>query len=316
MNDRGARLDPQIHAMLQLLARSGRPTLDQLGPERARQEMDRLSLVADIPETPVAKVEDGSFSVADAEIPFRVYTPFGGGERPATVYFHGGGFVIGSIVSHDRFCRLLTARAGATVISVDYRLAPEHPFPTAVDDAAAAFEWVHANAASLGVDPARIAVAGDSAGGNLAAVVAQEMRRRGGPMPAFQLLIYPGTDMNRTFDSHRTLGGDYFLTTSMIDWFLANYLTAVEQQRDPRASPIVTAELAGLPPAHVATAGFDPLRDEGDAYADALRAAGAPTTSRCYDSLIHGFISMGGIIDAAAHAANDLGDALHAGLRR
>lgn len=317
-NDRGATLDEQIHlmlTMLSLLERAGRPRLDQLGPDRARAEVERLSQLSEMAPLPVHRVEDRRIATREADLPVRVFVPRSGpGTLPATVYFHGGGFVIGSLDSHATLCRLLAVRSGSIVVAVDYRLAPEHPFPTGVEDACAAFEWVHAHADELGIDARRIALAGDSAGGNLAAVVSQIMRDRGGPMPCFQLLVYPAVDLSRSFDSHRTLGEGYFLTESLMDWFLANYLTDLSHARDPRASPIVTGELAGLPPAHVVTAGFDPLRDEGEAYADALRAAGVPTTSRCYESLIHGFTGMGGLSDAAAHATEDLGEVLHRAL--
>jgi acetyl esterase len=293
----------------------GLGALDQLGPDRARVQMERLGRLGDLLSIAVHRVEDRVAETPEADLPVRVYTPREArGPMPATVYLHGGGFVIGSIATHDRVCRLLADRADTIVVSVDYRLAPEHPFPAAAEDACEAFEWVHANAGELGIDPRRIAIAGDSAGGNLAAVVAQAMRDRGGPEPIFQLLIYPAVDMTRSFESQRTLSARYFLTETMIDWFLANYLTDVAQQRDPRCSPIVTRELSALPAAHVVTAGFDPLRDEGEAYADALRAAGVPATSRCYDSLIHGFVGMGGLVDAAAHAIDDLAVVLRGAL--
>jgi acetyl esterase len=201
-------------------------------------------------------------------------------------------------------------RADTIVVAVDYRLAPEHPFPAAAQDACAAFLWVQEHAAELSVDPARVAVAGDSAGGNLSAVVCQAMRDRGGPAPSFQLLLYPAVDLTRSFDSHRRFAQGFFLTEPLMDWFLASYLTDPAQQKDPLGSPLVTRELAGLCPAHVVTAGFDPLRDEGEAYAKALMAAGVPTTLRCYESLLHGFASMGGLIEAAEHAIDDCAEVL------
>ena len=313
-NDRGTPLDEQTHAMLGILARAGRPTLDQLGAVRARAEMRAQADLGKLAPPPVHRVEDRQIETPEADLPVRIYTPRSDGVLPATVYFHGGGFVIGDLESHDALCRSLAVRSGSVVIAVDYRLAPEHPFPCAADDACAAFRWTVANASALGVDPSRIAVAGDSAGGNLAAVVAQVMRDEGAVMPSFQLLIYPAVDLTRSFESHRTFRSGYFLTEALIDWFLANYVSDPAHMRDPKGSPIVTRDLAGLPPAHVVTAGFDPLRDEGEAYADALRAAGVPTTSRCYDSLIHGFTGMGGLVDAAAHAVDDLGAHLHRAL--
>ena len=313
-NDRGAPLDEQTHVMLGILARAGRPTLDQLGPTRARAELRAQADLGKLSPPPLHRVEDRRIDTPEADLPVRIYTPRSGGVLPATVYFHGGGFVIGDLESHDALCRALALRSGSVVVAVDYRLAPEHPFPCAAHDACAAFRWTVANASALGIDPSRVAVAGDSAGGNLAAVVAQVMRDEGGVMPSFQLLIYPAVDLTRSFESHRTFRSGYFLTESLMDWFLANYVSDPAHMRDPKGSPIVTRDLAGLPPAHVVTAGFDPLRDEGEAYADALRAAGVPATSRCYDSLIHGFTAMGGLVDAAAHAVDDLGAHLHRAL--
>lgn len=313
-NDRGARLDPQTHRMLAILEAMGGRGFDELGPVRARREMVTQSRLASVPPLPVHRIDERRAETPEADLPVRIYTPRSRGPLPATVYFHGGGFVIGDLDSHDAICRHLAVRSGSVVVSIDYRLAPEHPFPCAADDAWAAFRWAVGQASSLGIDPSRVAVAGDSAGGNLAAVVAQLARNEGGPSPAFQLLIYPAVDLTRSFDSHRTFASGFFLTEPVMDWFLANYLSDPAHTRDPKGSPIMTRDLSGLPPAHVVTAGFDPLRDEGEAYADALRAAGVPTTSRCYDSLIHGFVSMGGIVDAARHALDDLGDVLHRAL--
>ncbi len=314
-SDRGVPLDPQVHRMLSVLALARRPTVDQLGAERARVELTAQSRLGALPPARVHSVEDRRIDTGHDEIAARVYIPRGGpGRLPATVYYHGGGFVLGDLESHDSLCRYLAVRAGCTIVSVDYRLAPEHPFPAAVDDGCAAFEWVRENASALNVDASRIAVAGDSAGGNLAAVVSQAMRDRGRPMPSFQLLVYPATDMRRGTASHRTFAEGFYLTSAMIDWFLASYLTEPELHLDARCSPFLASELGGLPPAHVATAGFDPLRDEGEAYAGALRAAGVPVTSRCYEDQIHGFVSMAGVIDAAAHAVADLGDVLRAHL--
>ncbi len=314
-NDRGVRLDRQCHVMLALLERSGMPTLDQLGPEGARAELERQRRLVDAPPEPLARVEDRSIPGVDGDIPVRIYTPRTSPDPlPAVVYFHGGGFVVGDLESHDAVCRHLCRRADVTVIAVDYRLAPEDPFPAAVEDACSAFRWVHANADSLGVDPDRVAIGGDSAGGNLSAVVCQQMRAERHPMPCFQLLLYPATDLTRSAESHETFREGYFLDRPLLDWFLANYLTSTDQERDPRGSPLVTADLEGLPPAHVVVAGFDPLRDEGEAYAQALMAAGVPTTLRCYGSLVHGFYSMGGLIEAARWASEDIAMVVHRAL--
>jgi acetyl esterase len=316
VNDRGAALDPQVHLMLRLLDASKRPSFDELGPARARVEMDRLPLLSDLAPVPLHRVEDQMIPGPAGEIPIRVYVPEpGAARRPAVVYFHGGGFVIGSLDSHDALCRFYAHRTGATVIAVDYRLAPEHPFPAAVDDTLAAFRWIRDRAAAFHLDPERIAVAGDSAGGDLAAVVCQALRDAGERGPCFQLLTYPATDLSRSCESHRTFAEGFYLTEAMMDWFVANYLTDPSEEKHPRASPLVTAELSGLPPAHVTVAGFDPLRDEGEAYAEALGAAGVPTTLRSYETLIHGFVNMGGLIEAARHAIEDQADVLRARLR-
>ena len=307
VNDRGVRLDPQLHVMLALNVRSGRPTLDELGPIRGREEMRQQTWLVDLPKEALHRVEDRWIEGPDGEIQVRIYTPRGGPDPlPCVMYFHGGGFVIGDLDSHDSVCRHLARHAGATVIAVHYRLAPEAPFPAGYDDCCGAVRWVYENADALHIDRDRIAVAGDSAGGNLSAGLCQQMRSEGHPMPAFQLLIYPSTDLTRSSESHATFCDGFFLTRPLMDWFMANYLTDPAQERDPRGSPLVTADLSGLPPAHVVVAGFDPLRDEGEAYAQALMAAGVPTTLRCYGSLIHGFYSMGGIIAAARWAVDDI----------
>lgn len=305
-NDRGVELDPETHLLLALVEKAGRPTPDELGPDRARAEMREQAWLVDLPKEGLRRVEDRGIDGPEGELALRVYTPRGGPDRlPALLYLHGGGFVLGDLESHDSICRHLARHAGVTVVAVDYRLAPEHPFPAAAEDACAAFRWVHAHAEELEIRADRIAVGGDSAGGNLAAVVCQQMRAEGHPMPAFQLLIYPATDLSRTSESHTTFADGFFLTRQMMDWFLANYLTEPAQEQDPRGSPLVTADLSGLPPALVVVAGFDPLRDEGEAYAQALMAAGVPTTLRCYGSMIHGFYSMAGLVPAARWAAED-----------
>ncbi|MCA9610612.1 MAG: alpha/beta hydrolase [Myxococcales bacterium] len=307
INDRGVALDVHTSVLVAALQRGARPSLDELGPVRARPEFGHQAWLATVPSEPLHRIEDRTIEGPDRPIPIRVYVPRGGPDPlPAIVYFHGGGFVVGDLDSHDASCRHLCRHAGATVISVDYRLAPEDPFPAAVDDTCAAFRWVVANAAALHLDPARIAVGGDSAGGNLSAVVAQQMRAEGHPLPAWQLLIYPSTDMTGSCESRRTFAEGFFLEEHTIDWFQACYLTSADQATDPRASPLVTRDLEGLPPAHIVVAGFDPLRDEGEAYARALMAAGVPTTLRCYGSLVHGFYGMGGFVEAARWAMDDI----------
>jgi acetyl esterase len=233
---------------------------------------------------------------------------------PVVVYFHGGGFVIGDIATHDAICHRLAAGVPALVVSVDYRLAPEHPFPAAVEDCDAATGWVSAHAVELGADPARLAVAGDSAGGNLATVVARHARDRGGPPVAFQLLIYPGIDMTRSFPSHSENGEGYLLDTDTMTWFLGNYLADADP-RHPDASPIFAEDLSNLPPALVLTAEFDPLRDEGEAYAQRLREAGVVATTSRYDGMIHAFYGLDGILDSAKSATAETTAALRDALR-
>jgi acetyl esterase len=221
------------------------------------------------------------------------------------VYFHGGGWVIGSVRSHDGVCRALAAEVGALVVSVGYRLAPEHRFPAAVEDALAATRWVSENAARLGGDPSRLFVGGDSAGGSLSAVVARELRDR----VHFQLLIYPSTDLTRNHASHTLFADGYLLTRAAMDWFCDHYVAA-EHYRHPLGSPLHHDDLHGVPPAFIMTAGFDPLRDEGRAYAEKLRAAGVAIEHQLYPGLIHGFFSMAGAIGAARRAFGDAVNAL------
>jgi len=308
VNDRGVELDPQCHGLLALEGFVSKP-LDAYGAERGREEMRRKTWIADVPFEVLHRVEDRSIDGPRGPIPIRIYTPRPArGSEPAIVFFHGGGFVVGDLESHDRICRHFARAVDATVIAVDYRLAPEHPLPEGVEDCAAAFRWVYANAPDLGIDAARVAVAGDSAGGNLAAVTCQLMRDEGHPLPCFQLLIYPGTDLTRSARSHETFARGFFLERSTIDWFVAQYVTDPADEIDPRGSPLRAESFEGLPRAHVAVAGFDPLRDEGEAYAAKLQAASVPTTVRCYGSLVHGFFNMGGICTAARFAVADLAE--------
>ena len=309
-------LDPQVSTLLELAAASGRPELYELTPAEARRQvLEMIKPLAGEPR-PVGRRIDRSIPGPGGEIPIRLYLPTAAAAAllPVLVYFHGGGFVIGDLESHDHVCRWLCEQAQCLVVSVDYRLAPEHPFPAAVDDAYAATEWVAANVEELGGDPARLAVGGDSAGGNLATVVSRLTRDAGGPAIGYQLLIYPATDSTLAANSHTEFADGYRLTRRLIDWFLAHYLPDEADRRDPRASPLLAADLAGLPPALVVTAGFDPLRDEGAAYAELLQAAGVEVEYVCYGGMLHGFFNMAGFLDVARealdHAAAALGRAL------
>jgi acetyl esterase len=309
-------LDPQVRAVLDLVAKSGRPAYNTLSPKDARQ-LFRETRPASTPTPPeIGAVNDLLAEGPHGPIPVRVYRPVGakaGDALPALVYFHGGGWVIGDIETHDVLCRQLTAEAGIEVVSVDYRLAPEYKFPAAVDDAWAATKWVVANAGQLGADPGRIAVGGDSAGGNLAAAVAILAREAGGPAIALQVLLYPVTDAGTETGSYRECGEGYLLTLDGMRWFFDHYLKSPAEASDWRVSPLRAPSHAGLPPALIVTAGFDPLRDEGEAYAQKLREAGVTVDYICYGGMIHGFMPMGRLIQAGnravSHVAASLRDA-------
>ncbi|SFB61134.1 acetyl esterase [Amycolatopsis marina] len=250
-------------------------------------------------------------------VPATLYTPEGlAAPSGLLVFYHGGGFVIGNRESHDNTARFLASRAGVRVLSVEYRLAPEDPFPAAADDALAAFDYAHAKAGELGADPARIAVGGDSAGGNLAAVVAQDATRRGGPAPAFQLLLYPTVDATVRRRSRELFGEGFFLTDESMTWFLDHYAPPGADRTDPRMSPLLAEELTGLPPAYVATAGFDPLRDEGELYAERLAEAGVPVALSRQADLIHGYVNFLGVGRRFTEATAEAAGALRVGLSR
>ena len=254
---------------------------------------------------PVARVEDRTVPGPAGDIPVRVYLPVEDGEtRPGIVYFHGGGFVICDLDSHDGACRRLANEVNAVVVSVDYRLAPEHRWPAAAEDAFAATQWAAAHAAELGIDADRLAVAGDSAGGNLTAVVAQMARDRGGPALAFQLMVYPVIDLSATRSEHASQPENargYFLTLDQMEWYRDQYLGDADGEA-PYASPIKAGSLAGLPAACVVTAEMDPLRDEGEAYGRALRAAGVPVELHRAPGMFHGFFNMDAVLDGSREA--------------
>jgi acetyl esterase len=250
------------------------------------------------------------------EIPIRVYTPDAPAPRPAMVYFHGGGWVLCDLDTHEVVCSAIAHRAGAVVVSVDYRLAPEHKFPAAVTDAYAATTWVSANAARLGIDPARISVGGDSAGGNLAAAVSLKSRNENGPAIALQALVYPVTDLSSTSTvSYLEFAEGYQLSKSMMEWFRDQYLPDSGAARDPYASPLLAPDLRGLPPAVILTAECDPLRDEGEAYGKRLAEAGVPVTCTRYAGMIHPFFSLSGAIPRALDAFQQVADAIRTAVR-
>jgi acetyl esterase len=302
-------LDPQARKIIDATNALGLPPMEQMTPAQARESM-RARTAALGPVEEVARVDDHQVPVDGGRITVRCYTPAGTGPFPVHVYFHGGGWVIGDLDTHDGICRSIANAAGCVVASVDYRLAPEHKFPVAVDDAFAATRWVAGNAAALGVDAVRIAVGGDSAGGNLAAAVSLLGRDRGGPPLALQVLTYPVTQHGFETGSYREHADGYLLTRSAMRWFWNHYLARAEDGQEPLASPLLARSLHGLPPALVITAEYDPLRDEGEAYAARLREAGVPVTVTRYPGMIHGFLRMINIVDKARAARDEIAAAL------
>ena len=298
-------IHPQTQALLALMIERGVPPTHTLSPTDARAfYRERRSYTQ--PAAPaVASSRDLQATGPQGTIALRLIRPAGSDESdvlPVLVYYHGGGWVIGDLDTHDTLCRQLANSAGCAVVAVDYRLGPEHRFPAAVIDAVAATHWVRAHAAELRVDASRLAIGGDSAGGNLAAVVALSARESGDLPIVFQLLIYPATDQHRAFPSHASNGKGYMLETESMDYYSGHYIADKAQYNDWRASPLLHADLSKLPPALVLTAGFDPLRDEGAAYAEKLTAAGNRASYVCFERQIHGFITMGKLLDEANSA--------------
>lgn len=302
---RGYSLDAQTQLILELERLLGFPRTETLPVPAARAQSRRsVRLVGPLPLS-VFRVQDRTVDTPAGPLPARIYTPRErSGPAPALLYLHGGGFTVCDLDTHDTFCRELAVKADLTVISLDYRLGPEHRFPAAVDDALAAYAWLTAQADALGLDRSRLAIGGDSAGGNLAAVVCQQAALGRGPMPCFQLLIYPALEMVERSASRREFADGFFLTQPLMDWFLDQYFAPGTPRDDVRASPARFLSLKGQPPAHVVTAGFDPLLDEGEAYAKRLEADGVRVTYQFESSLIHGFLQMGGAVDAAAVATD------------
>jgi acetyl esterase len=307
----GERLDPEMQLMLAMRARVGGKPLSADTPERARRELRREAIAHRGRPTPVGAVQELEIPVAHGTLPARHYAAAEpGGPHPLLVWFHGGGYVAGDIEVADEPCRILCRHGGVDVLSVGYSLAPEHPFPAALDDGAAALEWAQAHAGALGADPLRVAVGGDSAGGNLAAIAARESSVR----PCLQLLVYPAADMESELPSMELYGEGFYLTRADRDWYHGHYHRDGPSD-DPRARPLRAGKLAGLAPAIVVTAAFDPLRDEGEAYAAALREAGTPVLLRRVPGLIHGFMNMTGLSPASRAAAVEIAGALRAMVR-
>lgn len=307
-------LHPQARALLDLMIERGVPPTHTLSVAEARRFYLERRHVTQPEPPPIDTVQALTAEGPHGPIPLRLYRHGeGSSPRPVLVYFHGGGWVIGDLDTHDTLCRQLAIASGCVVVSVDYRMGPEHPFPAAVDDACAATRWLAAQAAALGLDATRLAVGGDSAGGNLAAVVALTLR---GELPlAFQLLIYPATDQHRSHESHQRNAQGYLLTADTMTWFHDHYITDPAHDNDWRASPLLHPDLSELSPALVLTAGYDPLRDEGVAYAQRLSESGVRATLVSFERQIHGFISMGRVIDEANDAVALCADALRRALR-
>jgi acetyl esterase/lipase len=305
-------LDPKAKALLDEVKASGRPNAHLLPVAEARANFEALFAGLG-PGQEVEEVQNLTLATSDREVHARVYRPVGDAPRPVVAYYLGGGWLLGSVDAYDIVCRALANAAGAIVVSVEYRLGPEHRFPTAVEDAYAAATWLGENADVLNGDRARLAVAGDSAGGNLAAVVALVARVRGGPAIRFQLLVYPVTTCNLEVGFDLAYEG-YFLYRDELQWHQDNYLSSPEQARDWRVSPLEAPDHSNLPPAFVVTAECDPLHRQGELYADRLRDAGVEVELREYPGMIHGFFGLDMVFDAAGDAMRDAGAALRSAL--
>jgi acetyl esterase len=309
---------PDIQVLLWLARLVGEDSASgggTLTPHEARERARDESVVVGGPQRPLPRIEDIAIPGSGGPIGSRLYSAAPADSiPPLVVYYHGGGWVIGDLETHDSICRFLARFAGCMVLSIDYRLAPEHPFPAGVEDSVEAFRWACAEAAALGADPHRVAVGGDSAGGDLAAVVSLLTRDDDGPKPAMQALLYPVTDAIGGQESRQVFADGFLLTAADMGWYEGHYLQGANADTDPRASVLRADDLSGLPPAYVCTAGMDPLRDEGEAYAERLREAGNRVAYRRHPGLVHTFANMTGISRTARAAMHELAGALRMGL--
>ena len=305
-------LDPLVKAFLDQMALVPGPKMFELPPDQGRAMFVAMMQMFGPKDVPVGGVKN----LSAGDLAMRMYTPVasGGGPLPTLVYFHGGGFVIGDLETHDGLCRQFANEGGFAVIAVDYRRAPEHKFPAALDDAIAAVAWVETHASELGVDANRIAVGGDSAGGALAAAVAQHAKAKGAPKIAYQMLLFPVTQIGGETSSLREFAVGYFLDKATLDWFYKQYVPADQDKSDPRVSPLNAADFKGLPPAYVMLGGFDPLHDEGLQYAKKLRDAGVAVEIADYPGLVHTFIYMQAVLPQAHEAVAAAAKAVAKGL--
>jgi acetyl esterase len=312
-------LDPLVKGFLDQMQAAPGPKMSEAGAQVAREIFVALMQLVGPKDVPVGRTENLTVPGPAGPIPIRVYTPVAAGRDPlpALIYYHGGGFVIGNIETHDGLCRKMANEGGFRVISVDYRLAPECKYPAAIEDAFAALAWVQLNAADIGVDANRIAVGGDSAGGALAAQVAQLAKAKGGPPLACQMLLFPVTQVGEETSSLREFAVGYFLEKETLDWFYDSYLPRDADKSDPKISPLRAKDLSGLPPAYVMLGGYDPLHDEGSQYAEKLRAAGVKVTVADYPSMVHCFVYMQSFLpqahEALSSASKSVGSILTAG---
>jgi len=310
----GTLLTAKMASVVERMARAGHPSLDQLTPEEAKASYEKGAGVLEVPKPDLARIEDFSITARDGfNIPARLYAP-SSARLPVLVYFHGGGFTVGNIRTHDTLCRVLSLKSGCAVVSVDYRLAPAHKFPTASDDAWDAFAFVANGGARLGLDTSRLAVGGDSAGGTLAAVCAILARDAGLPL-ALQMLIYPGTTGHQDTPSHQLYANGPLLTKALIDYFFGQYVRTPADRDDWRFAPLLADDVEGVAPVWIGLAECDPVVDEGIAYADKLRAAGVAVDLEIYRGVIHEFLKMGRAIPEALQAQNDAARALKEALK-
>lgn len=310
----GTLLTARMASVVERMARAGHPSLDQLTPEEAKASYEKGAGVLEVPKPDLARIEDIGVRVRDGfELPMRLYAP-SREKLPVLVYFHGGGFTVGNIRTHDTLCRVLSVKSGCAVVSVDYRLAPAHKFPTASNDAWDAFAFIANEGARLGVDASRLAVGGDSAGGTLAAVCAILARDAGLPL-ALQMLIYPGTTAHQDTASHLRYADGPLLTKALIDYFFGQYVRTPADRDDWRFAPLLADDVDGVAPAWIGLAECDPVVDEGIAYADKLRAAGVAVDIEIYRGVIHEFLKMGRAIPEALHAQDDAARALKEALK-